>query len=76
LNIATRRRNPDIVKVFSYLALDPNKPNDKSPVLNLCRKDLSGHGYRVVIPMELAWQFVEDNSLIERAIEFAGVLYQ
>ncbi|HEY0963481.1 MAG TPA: hypothetical protein VGE69_14105 [Pseudomonadales bacterium] len=68
--------NGNLVRIFSHVALDPDRPHDKTACMNICRKTLSGAGYRVVIPLDNAYQYVQTGDLIAKAVEFAHVLYQ
>lgn len=65
----------NLIVIHSYEALDPDKPDDKEACINICRRAF-GKGYRVVIPLSRAYEYVETNELIAKAVEFAHVLYQ
>ena len=65
-----------LVRIFSFENLDPSEPDTQTHCMNICRKTLDGRGLRVVIPVSLAYQYVENDELHMKAMQYAQTLYE
>lgn len=67
--------NYKLVRIFSYEEVDPERPGHKEPCMNICKRTVGGTGKRVVIPLQNLWQYWSSDSLGQKALEFAAVLF-